>query len=172
MPPNPTHQQKAPPVSPSSPSFSSSQASEEDPIPSLDFDPPSQIRRFAAPNNTSALQTRMLNNGKISMSNSPPLLSKSPRTPIGKKETKKIESAKDHSGQQSVPRPSRASGQKTDGAERTSLSKDTGAAVLASEALASNQPPVEPSSSPHEEAVPAEDQKYLPTECEGADSRG
>ena len=172
MQPNPTHQQKAPPASPSFPSFSSSQASEEDPFLAIDLDPPSQGRRFAAPNDMSARQTRMLKDDRVGMINSLPLLSKSPRMPTGKKETKKIASAKDHSGQQSAPRPSRASGQKTDGAERTSLSKDTGAAVLASEALASNQPPVEPSSSPHEEAVPAEDQKYLPTECEGADSRG
>lgn len=127
--------------------------------------------RFAAPNNTSALQTRMLNNGRIDMTNSLPLLSKSPRTPIGKKEMKKIESAKDHSGHQSAARSSKASGQKADGAEKTGLSKET-SAVLASESIASKQPPVEPSSSLHEGAVPAEDQKCIPTECEDADSRG
>ena len=114
----------------------------------------------------------MLNNGKISMSNSPPLLSKSPRTPKSKKEMKKIERAKDHSSHQSAARPSRASGQKADGAEKTALSEDTGAAVLASAALASKRPPVEPSSCPYEEAVPAGDKKCLPTECEDADSRG
>lgn len=106
------------------------------------------------------------------MSNSPPLLSKSPRTPIGKKETKKIESAKDHSGQQSAARSHRQSGLGEEDAKKTALSRDTGAAVLASEARAFKQPPVEPSSGGDEEAVPAADQKCILTECEDADSRG
>lgn len=85
---------------------------------------------------------------------------------------KKIERAKDHSSHQSAARPSRASGQKADGVEKTALSEDTGAAVLASAALASEQLLVEPSSSLHEETVLAEEQKCIPTECEDADSRG
>ena len=85
---------------------------------------------------------------------------------------KKIERAKDHSSHQSAARPSRASGQKADGVEKTALGEDTGAAVLASEVRASKQSPVEPSSSGDEEAVPAADQKCRPTECEDADSRG
>lgn len=84
-----------------------------------------------------------------------------------------MESAKDHDGQKSAPRSRRRSGLEEKGAEEAALNEDAGAAAVDEEARVSEQLLVERSSSPQEEAVPAEAQKRLLTETwrGDADSR-
>jgi hypothetical protein len=102
-----------------------------------------------------------------------PLLSESSRTPEeGKKGVgKKTSSAKDSSNPQSTPRSRKRPGQKGDTTLKSILREVAGATVLTTEALASKQPPVESSSSPREEAVPAENQKDPQTGSGDVDSR-
>jgi hypothetical protein len=72
---------------------------------------------------------------------------------------------------QSTPRSRRRPGQKGDTTLKSILREVAGATVLTTEALASKQPPVESSSSPREEAVPAENQKDPQTGSGDVDSR-